>query len=146
MNIKRISSRKAFTLVEVVIASAIAAICVGTSVYGYVIAMQRAEWSAYSLAAQSLAMQRIEQCRACKWDPLAFPAIDELLAVNFPTQISILDIPVSGTNVVYATNFTTIQTVSVSPPLKSIRVDCTWGFINKRTYTNTILTYRSPDQ
>lgn len=139
-------AQRAFTLVEVVIASAIAAVSVGTTLYGYVIAMERAEWSAYSLAAQSLATQRLEQCRACKWDPLAFPPEDELTVANFPTEVAILDIPISGTNVVYATNYTKILNVSGTPPLRMIRVDCVWNFLGRRNYTNSIATYRSPDQ
>jgi hypothetical protein len=27
-----------------------------------------------------------------------------------------------------------------------IRVDCTWNFMGKRTFTNTVVTYRAPDQ
>ena len=138
--------RAGFTLVEVVISLAVAAVTLGGCIYGYIMAAQRAEWSAYSLAAQSLAMQRVEQARAAKWDPLGYPAVDELVATNFLEQVNILDIPISKTNVVFATNFTTIATVSASPPLKKIRVDCTWMFIDRGPFTNTVITYRAPDQ
>ena len=47
-------------------ATALAATTVGASIYAYVMAAQRAEWSAYTLAAHSLAMQQLEQCRAAK--------------------------------------------------------------------------------
>lgn len=114
-------------------------------IYGYLMSATRAEWSGYSLAAQSLAQQRMEQTRACKWDPEAYPPVDELTTARFPMQREILDIPISGTNVVYATNFTTITQVSSDPPLKCIRVDCTWVFRGKRVFTNTVITYRSPD-
>lgn len=90
-------------------------------------------------------MQREEQCRAAKWDPKAYPAVDELVESNFPIQVETLDIPVSGTNVVYATNYTTIRTVSTAPILRSIRVDCVWMFLTRGPFTNTILTYRAPD-
>lgn len=141
-----INPRAAFTLAEVVITTGLAAVVIGGSVYGYVTAAQRAEWAAYSLAAQSLAMQRVEQCRAAKWDPLGFPPVDELVATNFPLQVNTLDIPVSKTNVVYATNFTTISMVSTNPMLKMIQVDCTWMFMARGPFTNTIVTYRAPDQ
>lgn len=143
--------RRGFTLAEVVIATALTALVIGGSIYGYVTASQRAEWSAYSLAAQSLAMQRIEQARAAYWDPLALTNTDELVQANFPVvTTNILDIPISKTNIVYATNTTTITVLSTAPPLKMIRVDCSWPFTRSKgptkSFTNTIITYRAPNQ
>jgi type II secretory pathway pseudopilin PulG len=138
--------RAAFSLVELVIATSIAALTIGGSIYAYVLSMQRAEWSAYSLAAHSLAMQRIEQARAAKWDPMGFPPVDELVSSNFPVQVDVLDIPISGTNVAYATSVTSIATITVNPPLKRIRVDCSWSFVNRGAFTNTLVTYRASDQ
>ena len=136
----------AFTLAEVVISASIATLVITGMIQGYVMSSRRAEWSSYSLAAQSLAIQRMEQTRACKWDPEAYPAVDELVSANFPTQINILDIPISRTNTVYATNFTTITSISTVPPLKMITVDCVWRFaINGRGFTNSVATYRAPD-
>lgn len=130
---------------ETLIASSIAAMMFGGIVYGYIQSGRNAEWSAYSFAAQSMAMQRLEQTRACKWDPESTPAVDELIAANFPTLISILDVPMSGSNVVYATNFTTISTISTAPQLRMISVETVWGFVNGRLYTNSIATFRAPD-
>ncbi|MHB8523000.1 MAG: type IV pilus modification PilV family protein [Limisphaerales bacterium] len=135
-----------FTLAEVVIALAIAALSLGGIIYGYIESANRAEWAGYSLAAQSLGVQRLEQTRACKWDPLGFPATDELVGGNFPVDVEILDIPISGTNLVYATNTTAIKTISVNPSLRMIRVDCTWTFRGRGVFTNTVATYRAPDQ
>jgi type II secretory pathway pseudopilin PulG len=134
------------TLVEVVLSLAIMGISFGTIIMGYVMSARRAEWSAYSLAANSLAMQRIEQCRAAKWDLLTTPTTDELVAANFPALPSVLDVPISGINITFATNFTTISTISANPPLKMIRVDCVWPFKNESLFTNTLITYRAPDQ
>ena len=92
-----------------------------------------------------MAMQRLEQSRACKWDPEATPAADELVSNNFPTLVSVLDIPRTGSNVVFATNFTTITTISTDPALKMISVETVWPFINGRLFTNIIATYRAPD-
>ena len=136
---------QAFSLIEATIASAIAAIMFGGIVYGYIQSGRNAEWSAYSFAAQSMAMQRLEQSRACKWDPEATPAADELVSNNFPTLVSVLDIPRTGSNVVFATNFTTITTISTDPALKMISVETVWPFINGRLFTNIIATYRAPD-
>lgn len=137
--------RSAFTLMESVIASAIAAMMFGGIVYGYIQSGRNAEWSAFSFAAQSMAMQRLEQTRASKWDPEATPVVDELVGSNFPALVSILDVPMSGSNYVYATNFTTISTISTAPMLRMIKVDSVWRFINGRLYTNSIATCRAPD-
>jgi hypothetical protein len=59
-------------------------------------------------------------------------------------QVVVLDLPQKGTNVVYATNFTSISLISSNPPLKMIQVDCVWQFMNAVS-TNSILTYRRPD-
>jgi len=134
------------TIVEVVLSLAIMGISFGAIITGYVMSARRAEWSAYSLAANSLAMQRLEQCRAAKWDLLTTPVTDELVASNFTAQASILDVPISGENIVYATNITTISTLSANPPLKMIRVDCVWPFKAQGIFTNTLITYRAPDQ
>ncbi|MDA1273958.1 MAG: hypothetical protein O2960_07890 [Verrucomicrobia bacterium] len=138
--------RSAFTLVEVIMSISIAALTIGGIIAGYTLSARWAEWSSYSLAAHSLAMQKLEQARSAKWDPQGWPAIDELVSSNFPVQIDVLDIPISGTNLVYATNTTTITTLSSGPDLKMIRVDCTWMFVSRGPFTNTVMTYRTGDQ
>ena len=138
-------SNRAFTLAEVLIAMGISVLMISGIVYGYLMSANRAEWSGYSLAAQSLVLQKIEQTRACQWDPEANPPIDELLSTNFLVETQVLDIPISKTNVVYATNYTTIFTVSTNPPVKCIRVDCVWRFLRRGLFTNTALNYRAPD-
>ena len=127
------------------IAVGIAGISIGGIVYGYVYSAQRVEWSGVSLAAQALAVQRMEQTRACKWDTDA--GVDQLTAANFPVQTTVMDLPVTGTNFLVGTNYTTISDVSATPPLlRMIRVDCVWRFrLTARLFTNTIVTYRSPD-
>ena len=135
----------AFTLAEVMIAVAIGTAALVGIINGYLMASQRAEWSAYNLAAQSMAVQGMEQARAAKWDPLGWPPTDELGTTNF-TLIDVLDIPISGTNITYATNITTVTNITTSPPLKMIRVDSLWMFQKRGVFTNTIITYRAPDQ
>ena len=138
---------RAFTLVETVIALAVGALVLGGLVLGYVMSTQRAEWSAYSLAAQSLAIQRVEQARAVKWDPQTYPPQPDLLVPsNFPPSQEILDIPMTGGQFIYATNYTTITDIPGPSPVKMIRVDCVWRFGARGVFTNTIATYRAPDQ
>src|SRR5205085_3580725 len=100
------------------IASALGMLTVGGCLSGYVLSSRRAEWSAYSLAANSIALQRLEQTRACRWDPLAALPVDELLISNFPPEVTAMDVPIVGTNTVYATNYTTIATISSDPPVR----------------------------
>jgi len=141
----RSRGKHAFTLAEVVISVLLAAITIAAVMVGYSQSAGRAEWSGLSYAAQALAIQRIEQVRSAKWDTEA--GVDEVVSTNFPPQVTVMDLPISGTNVVFATNFTTITTLSATPPLlKMIRVDCVWRFqLRARLYTNTLVTYRAPD-
>ena len=137
-----------FTLTEVVVAIAIATLAFGGVISSYVYTADRAHWSAYSLAAQSLAMQGVEQARAAKWDPKSWPAVDELGLTNY-TVMELLDVPVSG-QPVQATNHIIITLVSQDPPLRQLRCDCVWSLANGRRsrgpFTNTVITIRTADQ
>jgi type II secretory pathway pseudopilin PulG len=134
------------TLLELVMSLGIALITVSASVKGYLLTSNKAEWSAYSLAANSMAMQRIEQARAAKWDPGAWPSVDRVVQSNFPTLTNVLDVPLSGTNIVYGIVTTTVTNISVNPPLKLVRVECTWKYMNHGWFTNSVTSYRAPDQ
>ncbi len=138
-----------FTLAEVVVAIAVSTLAFGGVIYGYVLTADRAQWSSYSLAAQSLAMQGVEQARAAQWDPKAWPPVDQLGVTNY-TQVSTLDVPVSGQQPVQATNYISVTTVSLDPPLRQLRADCVWWLSNGRRsrgpFTNTVITLRTSDQ
>ena len=138
-----------FTLIEVVIAVFISTIVFATVIYGYVGANDRAEWSAYSFAAQSLAMQSVEQVRTAQWVPENWPALDDLGTTNY-TQVSVLDVPLSGPPV-FATNYVSITTVTNSPEIRQLRADCVWRFVSRYhgaagPFTNTAVTFRAADQ
>ena len=137
-----------FTLAEVIVAIAVATLSFGGVICGYVLTADRAQWSAYSLAAQSLAMQGVEQARAAKWDPKAWPAVDELGVTNY-TQLDMLDVPVAG-QPIQATNYISVTAVTQDPPLRQMRADCVWSLVNgKRSrgpFTNTVITLRTADQ
>lgn len=136
-----------FTLSEVVISIMLSGILFGGLISGYIFSARRVEWSAHSLAAQSLAVQGIEQARAAQWDAGVWPVVDQLPPTNF-TRVEILDLPASGGQTAYATNFISVTTVSTNPPLREIRVDCVWLFAGRdaRLYTNSVVTYRASDQ
>jgi hypothetical protein len=136
----------AITLMEVVFAMAVGGLLMAGVASGFIQCMRQAEWSSYSLAANSLALQKLEQTRAAAWDRLAAPPNDQVVSSNFPPDVQVLDVPISKTNIVYATNFTSIQSISTNPPLKLVRVDCVWSFMSRGLFTNTLATYRAPNQ
>jgi type II secretory pathway pseudopilin PulG len=137
---------KAFTLVEVVISLAIAATVIAGIVTGYINCVYRAEWLACSAAAQSQASQRLEQVRAARWDTMASPPLDEVASNQFPVLIQSLDLPRSGDKVILATNRTFITVISEDPPVRLIRVECIWKFPSRGVYTNSLVSYRCPEQ
>ena len=142
-------SKGGFTLVEVVVSLALAGLIFACILNSYVTSTFRAEWSGYSLAAQSLALQGMEQARAAKWDPLAWPVVDDLQDTNF-VQINTLDIAASR-QIVYATNFISVTTIPGPVPMRQIRADCVWslaggGPVSGGPFTNTAVTLRAPDQ
>jgi type II secretory pathway pseudopilin PulG len=152
MNRSKSQSTQAFTLAEVVIALAIAALVFAGIILSYVQSSRRAEWTGYSLAAQALAVQELEQARSAKWDVQSVPTVDEL--TNLPSVTwSVLDLPISGNNVTYATNYISVKTISLSttPPesVRMVKVDTVWPFAKGRAttyFTNTVANYFAPDR
>jgi type II secretory pathway pseudopilin PulG len=140
----RAGGQQAFSIVEAVMSMAVAGIMMAGLVSGYRQAVRTAEWSAYSLAANSICLQGLERVRAAKWDPAG--GVDQVQSSFFPDTVEVLDIPSSKTNIVYATNHCSLTTVSTTPGLRMIRVDCRWRFFDRGLYTNTAFTYRAPDQ
>jgi Tfp pilus assembly protein PilV len=138
--------RSGFTLAEVVISMGIAALGIGGIIWGYIMTSHRAEWATCSAAAQQMAVRRLEQTRAAKWDPFAYPPVDELKTSNFPPVVAALDVPLAGTNRIFATNVVSIFSVYTDPSLKVIRVDCSWSLMSRGPFTNTLLTYRTSDR
>jgi type II secretory pathway pseudopilin PulG len=143
--------RAAFTMIEVLISFAILALVVAGVIYGYAQTNRFAEWSSMSLAAQSYALQGLEQVRAAKWDLQANPAIDDWPVppggtTNLPPQSDIMDVPVSGAPF-YVTNNIKLISISTSPQLREVWSQCVWTFPRTgQLYTNTVITYRAPDR
>jgi hypothetical protein len=149
-----------FTLAEVVIAIMIVMTTFSGIILAYTQTGRRAQWAGYSLAAQALAIQQVEQARSAQWDP-GQPGLPNLITnllllgrnVSGSTvtgySTNILDIPYTGTNFVWATNRVTLRPVSVGPAqVFLIKVQTVWPFTwgNKtRFYTNTVMTYCAPD-
>ena len=141
-----------FTLTEVVLALAILAVVFGGIITASIQATRRAEWSGYSLAAQALAIQQLEQARSARWDGLPTPVWDEI--TNIPSiSARQLDVPISDTNrPVWATNYVTISTIQVyaNPPasVRMVRVDTVWPFTRNNEivfFTNSVADFFAPD-
>jgi hypothetical protein len=140
-----------FTLAEVVVCIAITALMFMGIITAYIHGTYKAEWSGYSLAAQAMAIQQLEQAKSAVWDNNLVPAKIELTNL-VTTTYDKLDLPISGTNCVYATNFTTVSliTLSTNPTISvyMVKVDTVWPFMWKgipRLHTNTIANYYAPD-
>jgi len=137
-----------FTLAEVLISIVVAGAAVTGIVGGYHVVVQRAEWSSASSAAQLQAMRRLELVRAARWDPAcpSYPTnANDLVEENFPEVEWALDVPQTGTTPQMATNRVWITDFN-NPPLKLIQVECVWSLPSRGTYTNTVISYRAPEQ
>jgi type II secretory pathway pseudopilin PulG len=156
-----------FTLAEVVTSIAVMGLAFAGILTGYIQSTRRAEWSGYSLAAQALAVQQIEQARSAVWDYSAGTPRNELTNLNLINRQynsgtktatgyswATLDVPYSGTNVVRATNFVTVRMFYsdniANPPvqLQMMQVDTVWPFeagSARKYFTNTVATYFAPD-
>ena len=138
-------SRAAFTLVELLISIVLLAMVMAGVIYGFAQTNRIAEWSSMSLAAQSYALQGLEQVRSAKWDLWANPVIDVMPAPTNFTQSDIMDVPVSGAPL-YVTNYIKLIQISTSPQLREVWSQCIWTFpLTKQSFTNTVITYRAPD-
>ena len=135
-----------FTLLEVVFALVILTVALSAILGLYVQSGTRAEWSAYSLSAQMMAVGGLERCRAAKYDPRGSPPTDNLVSSNFPNFVDVLDVGTLNGAVTYGTNIYTITTIQTNPPVKMVRVDCCWTFPRRGNFTNTMVTYRAANQ
>lgn len=144
-------AKRAFTLVEVMIAFALMVMVLAGVFYAYAEADRVAEWSSMSLAAQSYASEGLEEVRSAQWDTQAATNGDQLPATNagspvLPAQSDTLDVPQTGAPI-WVTNYIYLTTNQVSPPLREIRSVVVWTFSRTGVkFTNTVVTLRAPDE
>jgi len=156
-------SPSGFTLVEVVVALAVVALLFGGMLASYIQTSRQAEWAGYSLAAQAIGIRQIEQARSAVWD--CSIGKNELTNLNLlawtynpATKVgtgyatNILDLPVSGTSIVVATNFVTVKMLNLAgftnAQVQMVTVDTVWPFLTSsgtRLFTNRTATYFGPD-
>jgi len=135
----------AFTLIEVVVAMAIAVLVMAGMFEGYNVASRQAQFSSYQLAANAMAMQQLESIVAATW-VVSGTSVTNMFSPSLTnSQVSALCLPNSGTNLVYATNFATVKQISSNPPYALVQVSCIWSFIGLGTFTNTVAALRAPD-
>jgi type II secretory pathway pseudopilin PulG len=135
----------AFTLIEVAVAMAIAVLAMAGMFQGYALASRRAQFSDFQLAANAMAMQQMESIVAATW-VISGTSVTNIFSPTLTnTQVAALGVPSSGTNLVYATNFATVQQISTNPPYVMVQVSCVWGFMGMGTFTNTVAVLRGPD-
>jgi len=140
----------AFTLIEVITAIVLTGVLCEGMLLAYTQAARRAQWSGFSLAAQALTVQHIEQARSARWDPAANTNQIPFVA---GTTVDTLDLPSIGTNVIYATSTVTVtyMTLGRTNPVAAaemIQVDTVWPFTwhgNTSLFTNTVATMCAPD-
>ena len=156
---------RAFTLAEVIVALAIVTLVFGGIITAYIQSSRQAEWAGYSLAAQALGIQQIEQARSAVWDTsLGKNELGSLNLIGWTYNTNtgtgtgyatnVLDLPISGTNTVIATNYVTLKMFYLngvsSPPVQvqMVTVDTVWVFKSyrgTRIFTNRTATYYAPD-
>jgi len=145
--------RAAFTLIEVLMCVTILALVMAGVIYGYAQTNRFAEWSSMSLAAQSYALQGLEQVRSAKWDLQANPKIDYLPApsdgstISYAPQSDYMDVPATGAPFT-VTNCISLKRINPgsAPQLRQVTSVCYWKFPRTgQVYSNTVITYRAPD-
>ena len=135
----------AFTLIEVAVALAVAVLMMAGMFQGYTLASRRAQFSSFQLAANAMAMQQMERIVAATW-VVSGTSVTNIFSPSLTnTQVNALCVPSSGTNLVFATNYATVQQVSTNPPYVMVSVSCVWNFMGMGTFTNTVAVLRSPD-
>lgn len=135
---------RAFTLAEVVMSAAVAALLCAAVAECYGIGSRMSQFASCSLAANMQAIKKIEQVIFANWIPsYGVTNIFNPALTNIDTEN--LEMPVAITNMATCTNYTTITQISTNPPYLMIRVDCVWSFSGLGTYTNTVAVLRGPN-
>jgi prepilin-type N-terminal cleavage/methylation domain-containing protein len=140
------SRQSGFTLAETMVSIMILGLVFAGTLLTYTRAEQRAEWSGYSLAAEMLCAKTMEQFHAVLWDTQTLPTNNGTL--NIPlTSTNLLDIPVAGTNAVWAVTTANITSFAGPGPCyyEMITVNTAWAW-QGQNFTNTLVAYRAPDQ
>lgn len=132
-----------FTLIEVALSLAITVLVCAAIMKCYTSSSRRSFYASCSLAANTQAMKKMEQVISATWQP-SFGNTNIFNSALTAPDLENLPMPVSDTNVITCTNFTTVSQVSTNPPYVVITVNCVWSFLGT-TYTNSMAVIRGPD-
>jgi type II secretory pathway pseudopilin PulG len=160
----RYARTHAFSLIEALIAITILALTIGGIVYGYAQVERVAIWSSMSAAAQSYALQGLEQARSAEWNAWDFNtngaySEDQTGCPYTNIQSDLLDIPIKGNpsasnNDYFATNYVFVTLVTNSSggaqyqaALRQITSICYWTDpYTGRSFSNVVVSLRASDQ
>jgi len=157
------NQRRGFSLAEVMVTFVIFGLVISGLMYGYVAANRMSEMSCMSLAAESFALQGMEEAKSVQWnyvrgtstnadqdDPFWTPV--SVGFTNLPPQVDVLDIPTTGAPI-YVTNWVTVTDINSSyypnsnSPIRQIVCNCVWTFpLDGALVTNSAICLRAPDQ
>lgn len=151
-------AQTAFTLIEVAIATAVAALVLAGLFQGYNMAGRRAMYSACNLAANVQCMQLIEQVETAQWVPstgtIQFVSLPSPWSSSYSnglftateTVATNLYLPQAQSNVVDCTNYVTVTQISNTPPYVMIKAQCVWSLPSySATFTNNLGVLRGPN-
>ena len=160
----RRASSSGFTLVEVLVSLVILAIVLGGVCYGYTEANRIAIWSSMSQAAQSFALQGMEQARDALWNPWDANTVRRRIASHerrrfhstrfhgcsherAPYASTATNYAYFQTNYVYITKITNSNSGMFYCQLRQITSTVVWTFpFTRENWTNTVVTLRASDQ
>jgi type II secretory pathway pseudopilin PulG len=133
------------TLVEVLVAMAIAFAVLGTLTYGYIQAYRLTDVTTLQAAGQRLVVQRLDTVRQSSWRYVG--TTNELNQLtNFAGTLMLpLELPLLTPQPFMARLVTQVDGLGTNPPLQRIRVTCIWTNTNGQAYTNQVATLRAPD-
>ena len=157
------NQRQGFTFGEILVAFFVFGLVISGLMYGYVAANRMAEMSSMSLAAQSFALQGLEEAKSVQWNYVRWPNTNvssddpfwtppSVGYTNLPPQVDTLDIPTTGapilvTNYVTVTEINSSYYINSNSPIRQIVCNCVWAFpLDGRLVTNSAVGFRAPDQ
>jgi len=137
------------TLVEVMIATAIFSMVIGSVLLGIVCTNYRTYWATYDQLATKYASERMEQVRAAQWQPYLTNGVDQLTTSNFPPDTVVLDPLRSGAKPITAersVSFTTITAPGGTNALyKVVLTSVVWSYRKQGPFTNNMVGLALPD-
>jgi prepilin-type N-terminal cleavage/methylation domain-containing protein len=137
-------AQRGFTLMEVAIAAAIAALVMGGMFKAYNLVGRRVQFSACNLAANNSAMRQLEQVISANWVPAS--GITNLLTLS-ATNGGNLDLPSAQGNTINCTNVVSVSQISTNPPYAMVQVSCIWTCPSYGgVFTNTVAVLRAPNE